>query len=141
MDSISQLRRSENMRRIKSKGMKPELFVRKLVYRLGYRFRPHRKDLPGKPDLVFGPRKKAIQVHGCFWHGHDAKTCPDRRQVKSNTSYWNPKIAGNKARDGRQLKELRKLGWKVLVLWECEINKKKDRIAPRVVKFLGKVRH
>jgi DNA mismatch endonuclease (patch repair protein) len=138
-DKLSAARRSENMRRIKSKGMKPELFVRKLVHRLGYRFQLHRKDLPGKPDLVFGPRKKAIQVHGCFWHGHDLRTCPDRRQVKSNTAYWNPKIAGNKARDERQLKELRKFGWKVLVLWECEINKKKELLAPRIIKFLGKV--
>jgi len=127
------------MRRIRSKGMKPELFIRQLVHKLGYRFRLHRKDLPGKPDLVFGPPMKAIQVHGCFWHGHEAQDCPDRRTVKSNKSYWNPKIAGNKARDERQLKELRKLGWKVLVLWECEINRKKEKLAPRITRFLGKI--
>ncbi|HMN51248.1 MAG TPA: very short patch repair endonuclease [Xanthobacteraceae bacterium] len=136
---MSRDRRSENMRRIKSKGMKPELFIRKLVHKLGYRFRLHRKDLPGKPDLVFAPRKKVIQVHGCFWHGHGAKNCPDLRPVKSNTQYWNPKIAGNKARDERQLKELRKLGWQALVLWECEINKRKEGMAARIIKFLGKL--
>jgi DNA mismatch endonuclease (patch repair protein) len=140
VDRISMTHRSENMRRIKSKGMKPELFIRKLVHNLGYRFRLHRKDLPGKPDLVFGPRRKAIQVHGCFWHGHSAANCPDRRTVKSNTLYWNPKIAGNKARDARQLRALRKAGWRVLVLWECEINKKKEKLTPHIVKFLGKVR-
>lgn len=128
------------MRRIKSKGMKPEILVRSLVHGLGYRFRLHRKDLPGKPDLVFGPRKKVIQVHGCFWHGHDSKNCPDRRSVKSNTSYWNPKISDNKARDIRNVAALKNNGWQVLVIWECEINKKKNAVEKRVTKFLGKLR-
>jgi DNA mismatch endonuclease (patch repair protein) len=120
-DKLSPERRSENMRRIKSKGMKPELTVRRMVHRMGYRYRLHRKDLPGKPDLVFGPSRKVIFVHGCFWHGHDDPACPDRRQVKSNQAYWNPKIAGNRERDARNQAALEAAGWRVLTVWECEL--------------------
>lgn len=120
MDKLTPERRSENMRRIKSKGMKPELAVRRLVHGLGYRYRLHRKDLPGKPDLVFGPRRKVIFVHGCFWHGHEREGCLDARRPKSNTSYWNAKLAGNKQRDAERLQALKAMGWSVLVIWECE---------------------
>jgi DNA mismatch endonuclease, patch repair protein len=119
-DKLSGEQRSENMRRIKSTGMKPEMLVRRLVHSMGYRYRLHRKDLPGKPDLVFGPRKKVIFVHGCFWHGHDAEGCPDRRTPKSNVSYWSPKLARNKSRDAERVIALEKAGWKVLTIWECE---------------------
>ena len=96
MDKLTPKRRSENMRRIKD--MKPELIVRRLVHGLGFRYRLHRKDLPGKPDLVFGPRKKVIFVHGCFWHGHEREGCLDARRPKSNTQYWNTKLTRNKER-------------------------------------------
>lgn len=121
MDKLTPAKRSENMRRIKSKGMKPELAVRSIVHRLGYRFRLHSKDIPGKPDLVFRPRCKAIFVHGCFWHGHELEGCLDGRMPKSNKGYWSPKLAGNKARDARNIATLEAMGWSVLVIWECEL--------------------
>jgi len=108
------------MRAVKSKNTKPELAVRRLVHRLGYRYRLHRKDLPGKPDLVFGSKWKVIFVHGCFWHGHDAKGCLKAKRPTSNTTFWNAKLTLNKQRDVRRGRELRNLGWKVLTIWECE---------------------
>ena len=109
--------RSANMRAIRSKGMKPELAVRSLVHRLGYRFRLHRKDLPGKPDLVFGPRRKVIFVHGCFWHCHNCKLAHD---PKSNRGYWGPKLERNRTRDQNNIDALKAAGWECLVVWECE---------------------
>lgn len=119
-DKLTAAQRSENMRRIKSKGTSPELLVRKLLHGMGYRYRLHRKNLPGKPDIVFGPRRKAIFVHGCFWHGHDAVTCSDSRTPKSNAGYWVPKLARNKERDARNLSALADIGWQTLVIWDCE---------------------
>lgn len=110
--------RSENMRRIRSKGMLPELAVRSMVHRMGFRFRLHRKDLPGKPDLVFVSRRKVIFVHGCFWHAHG---CSIAHTPKSNAAYWGPKLQRNHARDARNIEALRAVGWKSLVIWECEI--------------------
>lgn len=105
MDRLTRQSRSENMRRIRSKGTKPELIVRQLAHKLGYRFRLHRTDLPGKPDLVFPRRRKIIMVHGCFWHGHDDPACVDgQRKPKSNLDYWLPKLARNKARDAAALR-------------------------------------
>src|SRR5690242_18805908 len=109
------------MRRIRSKDMKPELAVRRLVHALGYRYRLHRKDLPGKPDLVFGPKRKVIFVHGCIWHGHEREGCLEARRPKSNTGYWNAKLARNKEGDAERVTELEQQGWKVLTIWECEI--------------------
>jgi DNA mismatch endonuclease (patch repair protein) len=136
MDKLTPERRSENMRRIRSKDMKPELAVRRLVHGLGYRYRLHRKDLPGKPDLVFGPRCKVIFVHGCFWHGHEREGCLDGRRPKSNTGYWSPKLARNKERDAERVRALEALGWSVLVIWECE-TKDMRNIARRVRRFLS----
>lgn len=119
-DKISKERRSENMRRIRSKGMKPEMAVRRLVHGMGYRYRLHRKDLPGKPDLVFASRKKVIFVHGCFWHQHDDPACLDGRAPKSNTSYWAEKLRRNVDRDVRSQTELKQMGWQSLIIWECE---------------------
>jgi len=109
--------RSANMRAIRSKDMLPELAVRRLVHKLGYRFRLHRKDLPGKPDLVFAARHKVIFVHGCFWHSHDCKAA---HVPKSNVSYWVPKLQRNQARDRKNLDALAAGGWDALVIWECE---------------------
>lgn len=125
------------MRRIKSKGMKPELIVRQLAHRLGYRFRLHRKDLPGKPDLVFPSRKKIILVNGCFWHGHDDPNCVDgSRKPKSNLDYWLPKLARNKERDKTQQAQLAALGWSILVIWECQ-TRSQDHLAERLKEFLN----
>jgi DNA mismatch endonuclease (patch repair protein) len=123
MDRLTPERRSANMRQIKSKGMKPEMAVRRLVHALGYRFRLHRRDLPGSPDLVFPGRRKVIFVHGCFWHQHPDAACRDARPPRSNNGYWGPKLARNQERDACAVNELKALGWDVLVLWECHIAK------------------
>src|SRR5258705_721595 len=116
MDKLKPHERSENMRRIRSKGMKPELEVRKLVHGLGYRYRLHVETLPGKPDLVFTSRRKIIQVHGCFWHQHTA--CIDGHFPKSRTDYWEPKLSRNLKRDHENEDRLRLLGWKTMTIWE-----------------------
>lgn len=126
------MNRSENMRAIRSKGMLPELTVRRLVHKSGFRYRLHRSDLPGKPDLVFGPRRKVIFVHGCFWHGHG---CKYAHIPKSNTDYWLPKLERNRTRDARNLEVLSLDGWRILVIWECE-TRDVEEIKKRVKKFL-----
>jgi DNA mismatch endonuclease, patch repair protein len=135
-DSLSPARRSANMAAIKSKDTTPELAVRRIVCALGYRYHLNRRDLPGKPDLVFGPRRKVIFVHGCFWHMHPKANCLDARAPKSNTHYWSPKLARNVARDGQNARTLRALGWRVLVVWDCE-TKDERRITARIAKFLS----
>lgn len=135
MDKLSPEARSENMRRIKSKNMKPEILVRSAVHRMGYRFRLHKRNLPGKPDLVFVSRKKVIFVHGCFWHGHEIG-CPDARLPKSNQGYWAPKLKRNKERDAHNEAALKTEGWKVLTIWECEL-KEPALLLHRLSKFLG----
>lgn len=135
MDRITPAARAANMRAIRSKGMKPELSVRKMIHRMGYRYRLHRTDLPGRPDLVFGSRKKVIFVHGCFWHQHPSPNCKIVRTPKSNTSYWEPKLANNRTRDIQHQLALRRHGWDVLILWECEILRD-DALETRVRTFL-----
>jgi len=125
--------RSANMRAIRSKDMLPELTVRQLVHKLGYRFRLHRADLPGKPDLVFASRRKVIFVHGCFWHSHDCKAA---HVPKSNRGYWIPKLQRNQLRDSNNIGALNARGWKSLVIWECEA-KRISAVVPKVRKFLG----
>ncbi|MBW8829751.1 MAG: DNA mismatch endonuclease Vsr [Burkholderiales bacterium] len=120
LDTIDPDRRSALMSRIRSKDTQPEIAVRSLLHRMGYRFRLHRKDLPGRPDIVLPRHRKAILVHGCFWHGHE---CPLGSKPKSNQEYWGAKITVNRARDERNLLRLRDLGWSVLVLWECDIRR------------------
>ena len=110
--------RSRIMRAVKSRDTKPEMLVRRMVRAMGYRYRLHRKDLPGKPDLVFSSRKKIIFVHGCFWHGHDCLR--GDRMPKTNRKYWKKKISGNVKRDVKHTSELKKSGWEVLLVWECE---------------------
>jgi len=113
--------------------MKPELAVRKMAHAMGYRFRLHRRDLPGKPDIVFGPRQAVIFVHGCFWHQHD---CRDGHRPKSNTEYWNPKLRRNVERDAKVRAQLEEGGWRVLVIWECEV-RQPDIVKNKLAKFLG----
>lgn len=139
MDRLSRSERSANMAAIRSKGMRPEIIVRSLVHRLGYRFRLHSKDLPGKPDLVFSSRRAVIFVHGCFWHQHASQRCKIARVPKSNLGYWRPKFRRNVERDENNRKKLRSLGWRVLVLWECSIPNQ-ERLAARIRRFLEKAR-
>lgn len=120
MDTISKAERSALMARIRSKDTKPERTVRSILHRLGYRFRIHRNDLPGKPDIVLPRHRKIILVQGCFWHGH---SCALASKPKSNQDYWREKIKTNRSRDRRVRRELVKLGWSVLELWECDIRK------------------
>lgn len=108
------------MAAIRSKDMKPEMIVRRLVHSLGFRYRLHSKELPGKPDLVFRSRKKIIFVHGCFWHQHNDPACLDGRLPKSRPEYWIPKLSKNRARDQRNIEALQEGGWSALVVWECE---------------------
>lgn len=136
-DNISPDRRSENMRRIKSGDMKPELAVRKLVHSFGFRYRLHRKDLPGSPDLVFPGRKAIVLVHGCFWHQHPNRNCLDARAPKSNLDYWIPKLARNQERDAENIAALKSLKWRVLVVWECEV-KTMEALARKLIKFLSR---
>jgi DNA mismatch endonuclease (patch repair protein) len=125
MDRLSREKRSDLMSRVRTKDTEPELFIRSALHRLGYRYRLHRKDLPGSPDLVFPSRQKVIFVHGCFWHGH---SCPRGRLPQSNEKFWENKISKNKARDERVLKTLECMGWKVFVVWECQIRAEKELI-------------
>lgn len=135
-DRISPERRSANMRAIRSKGMRPEMVVRSVAHRLGYRFRLHRKDLPGKPDLVFPARRAAVFVHGCFWHQHPDPACADSRAPKSNLDYWIPKLAHNVKRDAITRAVLKRQGWRVFVVWECQ-TKDERALQKTLRRFLG----
>ncbi|MFI5093527.1 MAG: very short patch repair endonuclease [Candidatus Acidiferrales bacterium] len=135
-DIVSTDRRSENMRRIRSKGTKPEIAVRRLAHSLGHRFRLHRSTLPGKPDLVFPTTKKIVEVRGCFWHQHPG--CIDSHIPKSRIDYWGPKLEKNVRRDRRNVRALRKLGWDVLVIWECEVRPARYlTLKAKLRRFLG----
>jgi DNA mismatch endonuclease, patch repair protein len=126
--------RSRNMSAIRGKDTKPEIIVRKLVHRLGYRFRLHRRDLPGAPDLVFPRLRKIINVHGCYWHMH---TCRYGSVTpRTNAGFWRTKREGNVARDQRNDRLLRKAGWEVLTVWECDA-KKTTTLESRIARFLG----
>lgn len=120
-DVFSVEKRSEIMSKIRATNTKPELLVRKYLFARGFRFRIHQKDLPGKPDIVLKKYNTIIFVHGCFWHGHN--NCKMFKMPKSNLDYWQPKILANIKNDLKNRKALRKLGWKVLTVWECQLNK------------------
>lgn len=121
------------MRAVRSRDTRPEIIVRSTVTALGYRYRLHKAELPGKPDLVFGSRRKAIFVHGCFWHGHDCKR--GARAPKANAEYWRSKVQRNRDRDGRTLHALEAADWSVFVVWECE-TRNIDELAKRLAEFL-----
>ncbi|MBN1344051.1 MAG: DNA mismatch endonuclease Vsr [Phycisphaerae bacterium] len=134
MDNLTPEIRTETMRRVKAKNTGPELVVRRLVHSLGYRYRLHRDDLPGCPDLVFPSRRAVLFVHGCFWHVHTCKQ--GRKAPKSNVSYWRAKRERNKSRDHRVQRQLRRKGWRVLVVWECQTHASRlDRLAGRITRF------
>lgn len=129
MDTLSKKERSKRMSLVRCKDTKPEMKVRRLVHRMGHRYRLHKAGLPGKPDLSFARKRKAIFVHGCFWHRHEG--CKWARLPKSRQDFWRPKLEGNKQRDIRNQKALRKMGWEFLIIWECEtgdLNSLKRRI-------------
>lgn len=126
--------RSALMARVRSKDSKPELLVRKLAHRLGYRFRLHRRDLPGTPDLVFPRLRKAIFVHGCFWHRHPG--CPRTTNPKTRSAFWADKFKQNIKRDRIKTRQLKALGWQVLAIWECETLDTRT-LSDRVNAFLG----
>ena len=133
-DTRTPTQRSAIMRAVGSKNTKPEIVVRRLAHRLGYRFRLHVKDLPGKPDIVFPRLSKIVLVHGCFWHGH---RCRYGQLPKSRLEFWGPKIEANRTRDKRTLKSLRSLGWMVLVVWQCQ-TKDLEKLEKRLKDFLSK---
>src|SRR5438876_11355400 len=134
-DVLSPEQRSRCMSAIHSKNTSPEMVLRWLLYRLGYRYRVNCGSLPGKPDLVFPSRRKVVFIHGCFWHRHKCKagsSIPLTRRT-----FWVTKLTRNKKRDARQIRQLRKLGWRSLVVWQCQLKKSKiEHTLPRIVTFL-----
>lgn len=135
-DVHSKPQRSYNMSCIKGKNTKPEMKVRSLVHSMGYRFRLHKKELPGRPDMVLTRHKKIIFVHGCFWHVHNCKY--GKVIPKTNAKFWHEKRTGNKKRDERNIRALKKLGWEVLVVWECWL-RKPEQLADKLEDFLVSV--
>lgn len=132
-DKLTAQQRSQNMARIRGKDTKPEIAVRSLLHRLGYRFRLHGRHLPGTPDIVFSSRRKVIFVHGCFWHRHPG--CKYAYTPRSRSDFWETKFARNTERDIRDQARLATLGWSVLIVWECE-TREPDCLTQRLVEFL-----
>ena len=130
---FSKEKRSWIMSRDKGRDTKPEILVRSLVHLMGFRFRIHRRDLPGNPDIVLPRYGKVIFVHGCFWHGH--KRCPRSKRPSTNKGFWNKKLDENIERDKRFRRKLRRMGWKVLVVWQCEI-RKPEKLLGKLERFL-----
>ena len=133
MDVHSQQQRSFNMSKIRDKNTKPEMIVRSIVHRMGFRFSLHNKKLPGKPDIVLSRHKKIIFVHGCFWHIHNCKY--GKVKPATNADFWTNKRQGNAARDKENIRKLKQLGWRVLVIWECQI-RKSEKAVNSIKRFL-----
>ena len=131
MDTLTPLERSQRMSRVRSKDTKPEWRVRRLLWGLGFRYRLHGRNLPGRPDIVFPRRKKVVFIHGCFWHRHPK--CG--RLPKSRLEFWEPKLRENRSRDLRNQRALKKLGWKYLVVWECQL-KNTSSLGLKITEFL-----
>lgn len=133
-DIFAPEKRHEIMQNVKTKNTAPEIKLRSLLHKNGFRFRVNRKDLPGKPDIVLPKYRAVIFVHGCFWHGHD---CPRGQRPQTNADFWNQKIDRNAIRDKSDVSLLESLGWRVLIVWECEIKKKNEEVLlSRVKEFL-----
>ncbi len=135
MDILTRQERSERMSLIRGKNTAPEMVVRRLVHKLGFRYRLHTKKLPGRPDLSFRSRRKVIFVHGCFWHRHPSPLCKLARMPKSNLDFWKPKLEATYARDQKTLAKLAKLNWAVMIVWECEL-KDRAELEQRLIAFL-----
>lgn len=137
VDRLSPEARSQNMARITGKDTSPEMAVRKLLHQMGYRYRLHVRGLPGRPDIAFPGRRKAVLVHGCFWHRHPG--CRYAYTPKSRTEFWQRKFDQNVERDARNTRALAERGWKALVVWECEVRDVQP-LRDRLRSFLGLVR-
>lgn len=135
MDTLTPQERSERMGKVRSADTRPEMVVRRLVHGMGYRYRLHRKDLPGKPDLVLPGRRKVIFVHGCFWHRHGDPECRLARWPKSRLDFWVPKLTANEERDAKVQARLGELGWDVMTIWECQV-RDTEALKRRISEFL-----
>jgi DNA mismatch endonuclease (patch repair protein) len=135
-DTLTPRERSERMSLVRGRDTKPEIIVRKLTHGMGYRYRLHVSALPGRPDLAFSSRRRVIFVHGCFWHRHPDPACKLARLPKSRLDFWRPKLEANRARDIANQQRLTALGWRALVVWECETGDK-AALAARIRSFLG----
>ena len=133
-DHVDRKKRSLIMAAVRSEDTRPEMAVRKIVHGLGYRYRLHVRTLPGRPDLVFPAHRKIVLVHGCFWHRH--RKCRYASSPKTRRKFWESKFAGNVARDRRTVRELKRMGWTVLTVWQCEL-KKPVRLTERLNDFLS----
>jgi DNA mismatch endonuclease (patch repair protein) len=136
MDIWSKEKRSIVMSKIKGKNTKPEIKLRSQLFKKGFRFRIHKKDLPGKPDIVLPKYKLAIFVHGCFWHYH--KDCKEGRIPSTNSEFWKEKLENNMAKDEKHVEALKINGWRVMVIWECEIENKIDLVMKKIIRELKK---
>lgn len=134
MDIWDKKKRSKVMSNIRSKDTKPEILVRKMLFSKGYRYRLHVKNLPGKPDIVLRKYNAVVFVHGCFWHLHSG--CRDGTIPKTHTEYWEKKLLGNKERDMKHIENLQNLGWRVLRVWECEVEKDPEMVLNKIISFL-----
>lgn len=135
MDTLTTEQRSLRMSKVRATDTKPEWIVRRLAYGLGYRYRLHVRALPGTPDLVFRRSRRVIFVHGCFWHRHRSRGCKLARLPKSQVSFWLTKLEANRSRDARNARALRRAGWSVLTVWECELSDS-SKVERRIQKFL-----
>jgi DNA mismatch endonuclease (patch repair protein) len=131
MDIWSKQKRSEVMSKIRGKNTKPEMILRSQLFRQGFRFRVHQKDLPGKPDIVLAKYKTVIFVHGCFWHYH--KDCREGRIPSTNSKFWREKLLKNVEKDEKHIEVLKETGWKVIVVWECEIEKYLEQTLEKLI--------
>jgi DNA mismatch endonuclease (patch repair protein) len=134
-DKLTAEHRSWNMSRIRSTNTAPEKLVRSMLHRMGYRFSLHRKDLPGRPDIVMPKHNTVIFVHGCFWHRHSG--CNQGRIPATRREFWEKKLTGNAERDKQHQRELRKLGWRVITVWECEVERSGPKVAHRLNRLLN----
>lgn len=134
-DTLTPSERSQRMKLVRGKNTAPEMLVRRLVHSMGFRYRLHGRDLPGRPDLVFAGLGKLIFVHGCFWHRHQSSRCCLARLPKSRLDFWLPKLESNRIRDDKNERALRKLGWKILVVWECQLSDK-EQLKNKLRRFL-----
>ena len=134
-DTLTKAERSRRMSLVRGKNTRPEVRIRSALHRLGYRYRLHARSLPGTPDVVFASRKKVIFVHGCFWHRHSR--CKLARLPKSRMAFWKSKLEGNRLRDGKNQRRLNRLGWRYLIVWECQLHDF-QRVVDRIITFLEK---
>ncbi len=135
-DVFSEKKRSDIMSRIGQKDTKPEIIVRRLLHKMGYRFRLHRKDLPGTPDIVLPKYHKVVFVHGCFWHGHEG--CRRAHLPETNREFWEVKINKNRDRDAKVMESLQSMGWGCLVVWQCQI-KNREELEVALENFLPRI--